>query len=160
MIVRTFQRRVRVERLLSTGRLDGDWALVIPGYEPAYRGMVAAMARAGVDTEGRPPIWGWHGRLTLADAAMLFDAEHELSLGFATVDLAAPDELAVSSDYGAWNDYMSDVVAGTPAAWDPTGTPAREPVQVCLPYLLAEWVLDVRPLPSSGWGDLDWSLPA
>ncbi|WP_232665772.1 hypothetical protein [Pseudonocardia sp. TRM90224] len=160
MLVRTFQRLVRVDKLYTDGRLLGDWSLVVPGYEPAYRGMVAAMARAGVDTGGRPPIWGWHGRLTLGDAAMLFNAEHELSLGFATLDLAAPDELVVRSDYGAWNDYMSDVFEGKPAEWDPAGRPAQVPAQICLPFLLAEWVLAVRPLPTSGWEDLDWSLPA
>ncbi|GAB3569923.1 hypothetical protein GCM10027445_22490 [Amycolatopsis endophytica] len=134
--------------------LVGGWEWVSPGERRAYRAMVAAMERAGVCTEGRPPVWAWRGELRLLDAAMLFDPEYQLSAGFATVEFEAPDELAVCSDYGRWNDYL----AGD-GSWEVCPEPEREPAQVCLPYLLPEWTRDVRPLPVAGWDELDLTAP-
>ncbi|WP_191244836.1 hypothetical protein [Amycolatopsis deserti] len=137
-----------------TGDLLGDWDRVPASLVVPYRAMVEAMARAGVDTGGRPPVWAWRGELRLIDAISLFDAEHELSRGFATVEFDAPEHLAVASDYGRWNDFLAASLEGRECAWEP-GPAEREPVQVCLPYLLADWVRDVRPLPTGGWDRLD-----
>jgi hypothetical protein len=159
MILRTFQSLRRVEQLEVDGRLVGCWEHAQT--PDGYRAMVAAMARADVDTGGLPPIWAWRGRLQLIDAKMLL-AEHELSAGYATVEFDAPAELTVESDYGAWNDYLEAVITGRPAEWDLHAVRAdgEEPVQVCLPYLRSEWVRDVRSLPRTGWDEIDVSHPA
>jgi hypothetical protein len=159
MILRTFQSLRRVEQLEADGRLVGRWKHAqMPG---GYRAMVAAMARAGVDTGGLPPIWAWRGTLILLDARLLL-AEHELRAGYATVEFDAPAELAVESDYGAWNDYLEALITGRPAEWDGQAVPVdgEKPVQVCLPFLRAEWVRDIRPLPRTGWDEIDVSDPA
>jgi hypothetical protein len=159
MILRTFQSLRRVEQLDIDGSLVGCWEHAQT--PDGYGAMVAAMARAGVDTGGMPPIWAWRGTLCLLDAKMLL-AEHELRAGHATVEFDAPAELAVESDYGAWNDYLEALITGRPAEWDLRAVRAggEGPMQVCLPYLRAEWVRDVRPLPRAGWDEIDVSHPA
>jgi hypothetical protein len=139
VLLRTFQR---------LSRLAGG------GVREQYRAMVAAMASAGVDTGGRPPVWAWWGSLRLLDAAMLFDPEYELSAGFATVEFEAPEALVVCSDYGRWNDYL----AGN-GTWTRCPAPTGEPFQVCLPHLLPEGIRAIRPLPVDGWDELDLSAP-
>ena len=159
MLLRTFQRLPRVAQLDADGVLVGDWDRVPDAHRAGYRAMVAAMARAGVDTAGRPPMWAWRGGLTLLDAALPLDPEHELSTGYATVEFEAPAELTVVSDYGAWNDHLEALFHGGPADWNVTHPVRAQPEQVCVPYLRAEWVRDVRPLPTTGWDEIDPSLP-
>jgi hypothetical protein len=158
MILKTFQSLRRVEQLEADGVLVGCWEHAQT--RDGYRAMVAAMARAGVDTGGLPPIWAWRGTLCLLDARLLL-AEHDLRSGYATVEFDAPAGLAVESDYGAWNDYLECVFTGASAEWDVSAVvPQEEPAQVCLPCLRAEWVRDIRPLPRTGWDAIDVGAPA
>lgn len=90
VVLRTFQPRSRVGQLESDGVLLADWAWVSPGLRGGYRGMVAAMTRWGVDSRERPPIWCWFSDLCLFDAVSLLDAHHQLSTGYATVEVEAP----------------------------------------------------------------------
>lgn len=160
MILRSFQPLHRIAALQTDGLLVGHWDHVPGGpVRDGYRAMVAAMRAAGVDTGDRPPIWAWRGRLCLVDAVMLL-AEHELASGYGTVEFEAPPELVVESDYGAWNDHLCALVENAPTAWHVSSVPAGgELVQACLPHLRAEWVREVRPLPTSGWDELDPSQP-
>lgn len=123
--------------------------------------MVDAMRRSGVDTGGRPPVWAWQGVLRLRDATSLFDPQHELVRGFATVELDAPDDLVVLSDYGKWCDYLMAPV-GSVGEWNPGALDPHSavPVQACLPSLRSEWVRTVRPLPTTGWEQIDQERPA
>ncbi|MFC4946979.1 hypothetical protein [Pseudonocardia sp. GCM10023141] len=161
MLLRTFQPLSRVAQLRGDGVLVGDWHHVpVEPLRGGYRAMVAAMAAAGVDTGGNPPIWAWRGALTLLDSRMLL-AEHELRAGWATIALDAPTELVVESDYGAWNDHLAALFDPAPTEWRLVPPrPGVEPVQACLPQLRAEWVSEIRPLPTSGWDDLDPNTPA
>jgi hypothetical protein len=162
VLLRTFQRLTRVAQLEAEGMLVGDWDRVPAAHRDAYRAMAAAMSRAGVDTGDLAPIWAWRGPVRLLDAAPLLDPEHELSTGYATVEFAAPPELVVASDYGAWNDFLEALFLGEPASWEPAASnrSVPGPEQVCLPFLRAEWVRGVRSLPTTGWDELDGSLPA
>ena len=161
MRLKTFQRLTRVAQWETEGELRAEWRYVPSGMHVGYQAMVEAMARAGVDTQGRPPMWAWSGELTLLDATMLLDPEHDLSQGYATVEFSAPAELAVTSDYGPWNDFLAETLTGGTAAWEISSEPpAEEPRQVCLPYLRSEWIHEVRPLPTSGWDAIDLSAPA
>ncbi|GAA4523696.1 hypothetical protein [Amycolatopsis samaneae] len=159
--LRTFQPLARAAHLAAGGSLVGSWAHVPVPFGAAYRAMVDAMGEAGVSTGGYPPVWAWWGRLRLFDATALFNPEHELSTGYATVEFEAPAQLVVPSDYGVWNDYLDAVfenrVAATGVGVHRTAVPldAEKPTQVCLPYVRASWVRDIRPLPTSGWDDLD-----
>lgn len=167
MLLRTFQRLSRVAELERSGELVGDWDRVPATLRDAYRAMVAARADVQVDTHGRPPIWAWRGHPRLLDAALLLDEEYELSTGYATVEFEAPTNLVVVSDYGVWNDYLAALLDGRPSRWQiaPTGRSGDPPggsgpEQACVPYLRADWVREVRPLPTTGWAELDRSRPA
>lgn len=158
MILRTFQPRSRLTTLDADGVLVGSWDRVSGGpVRHGYAAMVAAMAAAGIDTGGLPPIWAWRGRLTLVDATMLL-SDHELRSGYVTIEFDAPAELTVASDYGRWNDHLAALFESDCIEWE-IGGPATEPVQICLPQLRAEWVRAVRPLPTTGWNELDPSQP-
>lgn len=165
MLLRTFQPTERVAAFTDGGSLVGGWEHVPESLRPAYRAMVAAMAETGVDTGGRPPVWAWWGELRLLDALSLLNPEHQLSTGYVTVEFDAPAELVVASDYGVWNDYLAALFDGSSVTRElgvraisaPLGQ--RGPTQVCLPYLRADWVRDIRPLPRSGWDELDPSQP-
>lgn len=163
MQLKTFQPGPRVDRLRHDGVLVGDWARVGgPVVGARYRRMVEEMAAHGIDCAGHPPMWAWHGRVTLLDAFMLLDVEHELGRGWSTITFTAPAELVYLSDYGAWCDYF---VGGTD--WDPTvfRSPAERAaddwagwtcgVQATLPCLRREWVDAIAPLPRHGWDELD-----
>lgn len=157
LLLRTFQRLDRVEQLNREGRLIADWAHVVPGTERAYARMVEVMAATGIDTEGRPPMWAWHGTLRLQDAALLFDPVHELSAGFATVTFSAPAECALLCGYADWCDLLMARDGQDQRDWQPSPLPRakRHPDQACLPYVLAEWVVGIEPLPLIGWDEID-----
>ena len=162
----SFQPAARVAELNATGQLVGAWEHVLPGMDDAhpraYRAMVEAMERAGITTRGRPPVWAWGGScgVTVLDAHMLVG--DPLWDGYATIEFSAPTELVLASDYGAWNDYISDLFDGRLAVprWDVPTAIADELVQVCLPALRAEWVRGIRPLPRSPDEVTDWSVRA
>jgi hypothetical protein len=167
MLLWTFQPLARVAELRESGELVGSWAHVprspADAFRRAYADMVAAMERAGMPTEGRPPVWAWGGRrgVTVQDAHMLVG--DPLWHGYATVEFTAPSELVLATDYGAWNDYLFalfDDAGPVPRGWDVPTPVADELVQVCLPALRAEWVRAVRPLPRSPDEVTDWSAGA
>ncbi|GAA5124519.1 hypothetical protein [Pseudonocardia adelaidensis] len=163
----SFQPLSRLAELRESGELVGSWEHVPrsrgDAFRKAYAAMVAAMERAGVLTNGRPPVWAWGGRcgVTVLDAHMLVG--EPLWDGYATVEFTAPGELALATDYGAWNDYLFALLDGVepvPPGWDVPTPVADELVQVCLPGLRAEWVREVRPLPRSPHDVTDWSASA
>ncbi len=142
LLLRTFQRRDRVDQLHREGRLVADWSHVMKGTERAYVRMVEVMAARGIDTADHPPNWAWHGPLRLYDAALLFDPVHELSAGFATVTFSAPAELVLLCAYPDWCDVLMTTPTHELDAWQPQ-PPIRSrhhPDQACLPYLSAHWV--------------------
>jgi hypothetical protein len=160
----TFQPVVRIAELERTGRLRGSWGWVSPGFVTrSYEAMIAAMARAGIDTDGRPPVWAWGGRcgVTLADAESLLGS-YGLRQGCATIEFEAPAARCLASDYGAWNDFQFALHSGeeAPSAWDVPTPVEEELVQVCLPELRREWVREVRALPRRLTGPDDRLHPA
>jgi hypothetical protein len=160
----SFQPAARVAELQTGGRLVGAWEYVPSGSSvpAAYRAMVAAMERADLSTQGRPPVWAWGGScgVTVEDAHMLVG--DPLWDGYVTIEFTAPTRMVLASDYGAWNDYLYDLSHGPDAVprWDVPTPVADELVQVCLPMLPAEWVREVRPLPRSPDEVTDWSARA
>jgi hypothetical protein len=160
----TFQPAARVAELEATGQLVGAWEYVLTGLSipDAYRAMVAAMERAGLSTQGRPPVWAWGGScgVTVQDAHMLVG--DPLWDGYVTIEFTAPTELVLASDYGAWNDYLYDLADGLDAvpAWDVPTPIGDKRVQVCLPFLRAEWVQEVRWLPHSPDEVTEWAARA
>lgn len=155
--LRTFQPLRRVAQLQADGVLVSDWSHIDDAHVAAFRRMIEVMAARGIDTGGLPPMWAWRGTLRLRDAALLLDPEHELAHGFATVTFNAPDDLVVLSDYAQWCDMLFGPVDESTATWQPRrrNTRGRHPEQACLPRVNAEWVTRIRPLPRSGWDDLD-----
>ena len=161
LVLRTFQPLTRVVQLQNDGTLVADWEHVVPGTEHAYARMVEVMSEHGINTDGRPPIWSWHGPLRLIDADLLFDAVHELSRGFATLTFRAPDHLVLLCDYGHWCDALMAPPDYPVHLWRPAPRAAGSfhPEQACLPYLHLDWVTDIKPLPTSGWDTLDLEAP-
>jgi len=165
----TFQPLSRLADLEEDGELVGSWGNVPAStgdvIRAAYGEMVAAMARAGVSTDGRPPVWAWGGRcgVTILDALMLVG--EPVWGGYATIEFTAPADLLVATDYGAWNDYLfalleSGSAQAVPMTWD-VPTPIGDAlVQVCLPFLRTEWVREIRPLPGSEDEVADWAASA
>lgn len=154
MILKTFQPRARLRELECTGRLVGDWDRVDPFYLPAYRDMVAAMEERGIDCQGRPPVWAWSGPVTLTDAFLLLDEDHDLRRGYVTITVDAPPELVLLSDYGAFNDALD---ARTP--WVPGPLPTSVVLQAVIPYLDGAWVSGIESLPDRDFDAHDWSTP-
>jgi hypothetical protein len=165
----TFQPLSRLADLEEDGELVGSWEHVPASTGDvicaAYGEMVGAMARAGVSTDGRPPIWAWGGGCggTVGDAHMVVG--EPLWGGYATIEFTAPAELLLVTDYGAWNDYLfalfeADSTEAVPRTWDVPTPLGDELVQVCLPVLRAEWVRDIRPLPRSEDDVVEWAAPA
>lgn len=161
LVLRSFQSLERVAQLQRSRALRGDWTHVLRGNENAYARMVEVMTEQGIDTGGRPPVWAWHGALRLLDADLLFDAEEELSKGFATVTFCAPDHLVLLSDYADWCDLLMAPPETPVDQWRPRPHIAGSlhPEQACLPYLLMDWVTDIQPLPTTDWNDLDLDAP-
>jgi hypothetical protein len=166
----SFQPLSRVAILQADGELVGSWEHVPRStgdvIRTAYGEMVAAMARVGVPTDGRPPVWAWGGRrgVTVGDALSLV-GEPLWWDGYATIEFTAPAELLVATDYGAWNDYVfalfeADSAESVPTTWDVPTSIGDALVQVCLPVLRAEWVREIRPLPRSEDDVSDWDAPA
>lgn len=161
LVLRTFQPLSRVAQLQHDRTLIGDWGHVRPGNERAYARMVEVMTEHGISTDGRPPIWAWHGPLRLIDADLLFDPVHELSRGIATLTFRAPADLVLLCDYGHWCDALMAPAADPAQPWQPAGRTADSlhPEQACLPYLRREWVTNIKPLPVAGWDTLDLETP-
>lgn len=157
LLLRTFQSLNRITQLQHNGTLVGSWDRVLPGTEDAYLRMVEVMTEHGIDTGGCPPVWAWSGALRLADADSLFNAEHELSGGFATVTFRAPQHLVLLCDYEHWCDALMPPADAPIAPWQPKrrDSGSRHPEQACLPHLRLEWVRTIQLLPTSGWDSLD-----
>lgn len=152
--LKTFQPLPQVARLKETGTLTGDWDRICScSWTDAYRGMVSNMATHGIDCAGNPPIWAWWGPLTLGDAFLLYDLEHDLPQGFATITFNAPTNLVFLSDYDEWNDALFPYTPWTPAPLPPT--PGQQ-LQATLPYLDLAWVTGISPLPTADFYELDW----
>lgn len=145
----------------TTESFLGGWDHVLPGTEHAYMRMVEVMAEHGIDTDGRPPVWAWRGPLRLEDADSLFNAEHELSKGFATLTFRASDRLVLLSDYGHWCDALVASTGISADLWQPIcrAKSSHHPEQACLVHLRIEWVTDIKPLPTTGWDILDLNTP-
>lgn len=157
LVLRSFQPLERVAQLQRSGVLRGDWGHVVRGTERAYARMVEVMTEKGIDTDGRPPVWAWHGVLRLLDADLLFDAKEELSKGFATLTFRAPDHLVLLSDYADWCDLLMAPPEVPVGQWmpQPHAADGFHLEQACLPYVLMDWVTDIQPLPTTDWDDLD-----
>lgn len=156
VVLRSLQPVQRATQLRSEGILLGEWSHVPFGTEKAYGRMVTAMAERGIDCQDRPPIWAWHGVVRLVDVVLLLDVEHELSRGFAVVTFTAPADLVLISDYGHW----CEALFRNSEAWDPEPPVlGPHPSQATLPYLRAEWVDSIDPLPIDGWDSIDLDQP-
>ncbi|MGI5271736.1 hypothetical protein ACQEUU_21460 [Nonomuraea sp. CA-218870] len=151
----TVQHRAVLDLLETDSELVGDWArLLVSSYRPVYEGMVAEMARRGLDCRGRPPVWAWLGPDTRDNAVavtaelLLCPETDEEYARYVVLDLDVPSEMVLLSSYGRWNDFMEAILlGGGPATMD--WSIDREElagVQACLPRVPARYVLGARPL--------------
>ncbi|MEU4407296.1 DUF3841 domain-containing protein [Streptosporangium sp. NPDC023963] len=151
----TVQHRAVLKSLEDAGELVGDWDRIMAGnYRACYEEMVAEMARRGLDSEGRPPVWAWAGPDTcdngvaLAAEMLLCPQTPEEYARYVVLDLDVPDEVVLLSSYGRWNDFMYAIIMGEGAP-DMDWAIDREELdgtQACLARVAARWVLGARPL--------------
>ncbi|MFC5824347.1 DUF3841 domain-containing protein [Nonomuraea insulae] len=151
----TVQHRAVLESLEDAGELVGDWARILVGdYRACYEEMVAEMARRGLDCGGRPPVWAWEGpdtrdnNVAITAEMLLCPETPEEYARYVVLDLDVPDETALISSYGRWNDFLEAIIMGAESPhmdWS-IGQEELNGVQVCLPRVATGWVLGVRPL--------------
>jgi hypothetical protein len=97
--------------LLAHGRLIGRWRFIDPYHVQAYRWMVAAMRRRGIDTRGRPPVWAWHSfNPPLRRKPDLRSSYSLTTPGTRAVRLVidVPDRLVLLSDFEAWHAVLNN----------------------------------------------------
>lgn len=167
----TFQSQQSITELTDSGILRARWSRnSYRGiWKIAYEWMRDEMEAKRIPCREHAPIWAWHscgqyGRgPTLGDASNLL-SQNELNEGISTIEFECPDELALLTRYGPWNDIIHLIID----EWEETGT-ARPPqipstimdqlydlrpesledyqsIQACLPFLKQDWVYDMRPL--------------
>ncbi|MEW9552491.1 DUF3841 domain-containing protein [Nonomuraea sp. NPDC050783] len=155
----TVQHRAVLASLEDTGELVGSWdRIMVRNYRACYEEIVAEMARRGLDTGGRPPVWAWAGPDTRDDAValtadlLLCPRTPEEYARYVVLDLDVPDEAVLLSSYGRWNDFMEAVVMGEGSPRMDWSIGREEPggVQACLARVAAGWVLGARPLEPYG----------
>lgn len=81
------------------------------------------------------------------------------------VELRVPEALCLLSSYSVWNDAVDDLFEHkrTTIAYDEFCSMFNEPlirhcvddIQAVLPYILDDWVVDIRDLPKT---DDDWEI--
>ncbi|MEZ4883351.1 MAG: DUF3841 domain-containing protein [Chitinophagales bacterium] len=162
----TFQAKQSIEELLKEGILTAKWERYnSPTWKRAYEWMRDQMEMKSIDCKGNAPIWAWHScggvygkSPTLEDASNLLSLL-EIESGVQTIEFECPDEFALLSSYGAWNnevlDYfiigVKEVILPTQKLKElfevsPQNLHESDSIQATLPFLLKEWVVDIRPL--------------
>lgn len=147
----TLQAPEVVAALHAEGEYLADWATVPGDYGPAYRAVVAEMARRGIDSAGAPPIWCWTWRSPLRLTANLLLSDQDWAHGRWLLALDAPDRLTLSTSYAGWNDYLCYTMGFAEETvemdWSGRLLSAVDQPQVTLPELRADWVLWAREFP-------------
>jgi hypothetical protein len=168
MHLMTLQGRSVLAAIYRYGVYRAPWPPKPDDWRLSYQWMARQMARRGVPTHGKAPVWCWardakfggppnHGtaRMLLSDIA--------IEAGIWVIDLDVPDRFCVRSHYGRWNLIMDHFYDhGTPPPSDlgifdvPRSRAPRfrwqreridEPDQVCVPLIAHGWVVRVLPLP-------------
>ncbi len=158
----TYQHPAVLKRLLAGKRYVVPKRAYPPNHwQNAYVWVREKMNKQGIAVGANNPIWAWHsvGRLygkPDADCANALLSGMELERGVVTLELQVPDDLALLSHYGEWNELMHALFDQT--AYDPEledacfavdlaprrGRPSRSfnDIQACLPFIEPEWLID------------------
>jgi len=109
MLLWSIQSDEVYDALCSAERLSASWESVYSRWRVAYRWIAGEMSARHVQTGGAPPTWAWH---SCGGCGRSPDEETLVALlgGQAgsgkTLVLDVPDELAVLTRYGYWNDLL------------------------------------------------------
>ena len=163
----TYQSLDAVEQLEQSGRLLTPWSHYSPKdtFGPAYRWMAKSMLGKGIDCGAYAPVWAWHScgayeAPPTDDTASNLLSILQLEAGIKLLSFECPDELAVLSHYGPWNEIIDFFIDhGEQAVINDkleqqlfnikTELETYESIQACLPYLQMEWVVDMKTLDAS-----------
>ncbi|MCG8332589.1 MAG: DUF3841 domain-containing protein [Chitinophagales bacterium] len=163
----TYQSLNAVEQLEQSGELLTPWSYYPPkdSFALAYRWIGQNMIDKGVNCKGYAPIWAWHScgaykAPPTNDTASNLLSILQLEAGIKLITFECPDELAVLSNYGPWNEILDCFIDhGEQATIDSiqegqlfkirTNIEDYESIQACLPYLLIDWVTDIKKLDAS-----------
>lgn len=101
----SIQREEAFSHLERRGDLRGDWRWVPADWRPAFRWIAEQLAaRLGIPAQ-RPPVWAWHSYD--GEAKRRPDLRRSAHLPTGTrgvrIELRAPAELALLSDFRKWH---------------------------------------------------------
>lgn len=161
----TFQSLKSVNELKETGKLEVAWSRYSENdpFLLAYKWMVGRMENNGIDCGNFAPIWAWHSCGAYGAAPTLDTATNLLSLneiegGIVQISFECPNEIALLSNYQAWNDIIDHFIDYKEATKilpsleknlfliQVEAIKDTDAIQACLPFLLEEWILDMESL--------------
>lgn len=174
MILWTLQSRNFFEHDKTT-RIDADWKYTPANWRRWYEWMRRQWeARIG-DSLASAPIWCWHScsgvqrsRPTVGTFAMLMGDWSYYAPTLAAARLDVPDDLVLLSSYRRWNQAVDDAIdRGLDQSDDqfrdmfghPLITNDEDDIQAVIPHIDADWITDMRQLPSGVLDRLDWDMP-
>ena len=153
-------------------KIVSSWERTPQNWRNAYRWMVSQwQTRLGLQLDSAP-IWCWHscnGKLhsppTVGTAALLMGDYAYYRDSTIVLEIDVPESFCLLSSYFVWNDAVDDFFENKriTIAADRFDNMFDEPlirhdtddVQAVIPYILSEWIADIRDLPDS---DADWDI--
>ena len=157
------ERNIRVD--LSSHQLLASWDYAPRNWHNAYRWMVAQWSKqTGLSFESAP-FWCWHScngtynaPPTVGTASLLI-GDWKYAKSTVLVELNVPDELCLLSSYSIWNDALDDfleykrtTIQGSKFAAmfdEPLLKHSMDDIQAVIPYIMSDWIVDIRNLPAS-----------
>ncbi len=134
----------------------------VPGerWQNAFRWMGEQMTQRGIPIGEHAPVWAWHSVYRLGGKpdddwadGLLFG--YQKAQGIELLELEAPDEMALPSCYGWWNEILDRFIDASPLDEQEIehcfavhlrprrGRPPRHfpGIQVCLPCIEPAWLV-------------------
>ncbi|TKI87126.1 DUF3841 domain-containing protein [Bacillus mycoides] len=165
-ILWTFQDKRIVDRLLTDGKLIGDWDFA--WNRASYIWMINLMESKGIQCNGNPPIWAWHScdgykKPPSSDTARELMLDVQLEQGIQLIKFKCPNPLSMLTNYSAWNmildkfidnpranitseeqKYLFELYPETDEEWE------CHAIQSTIPYLRKEWITEITSLDKNG----------
>jgi hypothetical protein len=161
----SFQSVRAIKELKSKGILQSSWDLYYEtGYfTKAYQWMAKQLVERNINDNNHPPIWAWHSCSKYEHPPRLVDArgllsDSNLEDGRQTIEFECPVEMVLLSSYRMWNMMLYEIfdsneeikidmqIVDELFATQRKQFKKYDSIQATLPYLLLDWVKDIRPL--------------
>ncbi len=162
----SYQHPSVIETLRKGKRYVCSWEHV-PGerWQNAFRWMAQQMAERDIPIGEKAPVWAWHsvnrfGGKPDEDCANALLFGYQMAQGIDVLELVVPDQMALASCYGVWNNVLDIFIDGVEPEVEQVANcfqvqqaprrgrpPNRFPgIQACLPYIEPAWLVASEPL--------------